>query len=317
MPDEGAGQEQTPGLQDAIREAVESDPAAVAVVTGQKPDGEAPAGETQQPVPPGESAPSTVDTQTPEASVESAEGQPKPPEKYWGTDLTGLSDEQKREVVSHFEQQDGYIRSLQEQLAKAPERQAPVVEEPTVVTDEDLLRAAGYNPEDIEVQQSAAFIVPLLRNQLQLEERVEMQEQWVQATEAKTQWNSAIDELEAEFGALPGDRVNVLQEALDKGYASPYETYFRLATPARQDVAAFVAELRQKQQREAGQRDASGGLRPSSSGSTETTIKEGMTLREAVKIAAKEAEKETKLSWVDAVKSRVTRGAQGPAQPGA
>lgn len=316
MADKAENQE---GLQAAIAEAVESsdyNPAgpADAQQQGESPESSA-ATEPAQPETQGESTPSTVATSEAPAPAE-REAQSDLPDVYWGTDLTGLSDEQKQAVIARFEQNESYIRTLQEQLNKEPERPArPEAPEPVEVTDDDLLRAAGYDPEDIEVQQSRSFIVPLLRNQLALEERVEAQERYVAETQAETYWNQELDALEATYGKLPGDRLNVLKRAVDERIASPHELYFRLSAPARREVGDFVSELRQKQQREAGQRDAGGQLRPTTAGATETGITKGMSLREATKVAAEEAAKETKLSWVDAVRGRVARGAQGPSAP--
>jgi hypothetical protein len=333
MPDEGSTTPANPdggygSLQAAIAEAVNSNPDAVGVVTGQTPEGEgqpappaepAPGTEPQPPVAPGESESSKAEPQTPPAPTEgelaekvSAYTQSDGRVVYWGTDLTDLPAEKQVAIIDHFEQQDSTIHKLQNDLKRPEEpartEPAPVPDE---VEDQDLLRAIGLDPEDPNVESLAPAIVPILRNQLQLEGTVEQMSQRSAAQEAETHWNKTLDELEGAHGKLPGDRLGVLKYAVDNSIASPYEAYFRLQAPVKREVEDFV----QAQRRAQGQKDAGGQVRPQASDADTPPIAKGMSLRDAVRAGMEVAEKRSGVKWVDAVRGRITRGAQGPGGP--
>lgn len=245
-------------------------------------------------------ASSTVDDST--GTGTAAEGETTTadvPDSYWGVDLSDIPVEKRAGVIAHFEQQDSTIRKLQERLSTPEEPAAPVqTEEVDEVSDEDLLRAAGYDPDDYEVQQNAKFVLPGLRSQLALEDQVAQLQTQVQGREAETAWNKELDGLEATYGKLPGDRVAVLQEAVKNGYATPFETYFRLSAGPRREVETAAAAAR----RDAGKREQAASPRPRSSGTEAPAIKPGTNLRDAVAEAMKGASKKTGLSWKRAVK---------------
>lgn len=230
-----------------------------------------------------------------EAEAE-VEDQPEPPDEYWGVSLEGVPAEKRAEIIAHFEQQDSTIHKLQTRLAQEPEAPAPVedVVELDDIPDEQLLMAAGYDPEDYEVQQMAKFILPGLRRELALEEKVEALVQKDTVREVQTMWNSQLDELESVHGKLPFDRVQVLRYAIDERIASPYEAYFKLSAGPRKEVSDVVAKAR----REAARKAESGGVKPrTASGDSPVIDPKSTSLRDAVAIAMKETEKETGLSF--------------------
>jgi len=252
-----------------------------------------------------EEASSTVEAPTTVAPAEGEEATADVPTEYWGVDLSDIPAERRAEILAHFEQQDSVIHKLQEKLSAPLEEHAPVVEEDDVeVSDEDLLRAAGYDPEDFETQRLAPFMLPLLRTQLATEEKLEQMYRNEQVRTVESQWNSQLDELESQYGKLPGNRLQVLKEAAEKGYATPYETYFRITAPVRKDVETAVSAAR----REALKREQEGTVRPRTGGeSTATKLEPGVSLREAVEKSMTAAQKSTGLSWREAVKGRFSR----------
>lgn len=220
----------------------------------------------------------------------------EPPTEYWGTPLDGIPPEQREAIIARFEQEESTIRKLQAELAAKDEGQPAVVEDDLPVsepTDQELLAAAGYDPEDFEVQQMAKFIVPSLRRELALEDQLSGLVAKQQVAETKSMWNGQLDELETRYGKLPGDRLGQLKYAVDHGLASPKELYFDLSMPIRQEVGDAVRQARV----EAAKRAESGGLKPTSSNAGADPVRPDMTLRESVAAAAKAAEKETGKSW--------------------
>lgn len=245
---------------------------------------------------------STVDaTNTDGEASGASDGTEEVPTVYWGQDLSDIPVERRKEIIAKFEQQDSTIQKLQEKLSTPEEPVAPAAAEDVDVedvSDEDLLRAAGYDPEDFEVQGNAKFLVPQLRNQLALEDTVAALQRQVQGREAETAWNTQLDELETQYGKLPGDRVAVLQEAVKQGYATPFEAYFRLSAGPRREVENAATAAR----REAAKRQEGASPRPRSGGVEPDPVKEGMSLRDSVAAAMKGASQKTGLSWKKAVR---------------
>jgi len=262
----------------------------------------------------GETDPSKVESQ--EAS-EPAEGDApftkeelataKATDSYWGTDLTGIPVERKAALIRHLSQQDGTIRQLQAKLAEPLEAPAPTDDVVEEATDEQLLAVLGLDPESVEGQERVA-LVTLARNQLALEDQVSQLTAGEKTRAAQTAWNGQLDELEATYGKLPGTREEVLRYAIREQAVTPADLYFKLTAPIKQEVGNVAAAAR----REAAKRVESGGtLRPRSSSAEAPGVTKGMSMRDAVKAAAMEAQKETGLSWKQAVKRVLTK------QPGA
>lgn len=254
--------------------------------------------------------PSTPESTTPEGEEPEGEPEGEPqaetPEEYWGIRLEGVSAEKRAEIIAGLEQRDSTIHKLQEQMTalrtKEAEAEAPVAEEPEEIDDATLLQAAGYDPEDYEVQQNAKFLVPQLRRQLELEEQVESLAQARQVETVEQQWNASLDQLETEFGKIPFEREDVLRYAIDQQIASPYEAYFRIAAPARKEVSDALGALRRDVQKQV----VTGGVKPQNrgGGGPSPALDPKMSLKDAVKAAAKDAQKETGLKWKDAARGR-------------
>jgi hypothetical protein len=254
----------------------------------------------------GKSAPAADDGNEPgrAESTEEAEGSTEPseaveiPSEYFGVSLDGIPEDKARAILAMADQQESYIHQLQARLATKPEEPtAPESQEPEEVTDEALLIAMGFDPSDEygETAQLAPHVLPLARTILDLEAKVDQLSMVETARSVETQWNKQLDELEQTYGKLPGDRIAVLKYAIDEGIASPFETYFRIAAPAKREVETAVTAAR----RVAAARAAAGGVKPrSSANATSTPIDPKTTsLRDAVKQAMAESERETGLSW--------------------
>jgi hypothetical protein len=226
------------------------------------------------------------------------------PDVYWGTSLKGLSAEQKRGVIKALEQRDSKIQQLQTKLAAGPpEPKAGDQDEPDVeITDDDILRAVGIDPEGdpFEVEQARKHTLPLAKQIIQLEETVGKIADTESLRETATAWNSELDRLEHEYGKLPGDRVQVLQYAANEGIANPEVLYLRLTAPTRQAVEAEIAKVRQTEAKKAAQ----GGVRPRSTATGAKSVDtEGLSLRDTVMAAAKAAQEETGKRWSDVLKN--------------
>lgn len=249
-----------------------------------------------------ESAPAADDGSIPgkdgdEANVENPEApvQGDIPATYFGVDLTGIPEEQARAIYESLQQQDTYIHKLQARLATEPEAPAPPApSDEEAITDEALLAALNFDPEDWETQQLAPKILPLARTVLELEAKVEQLATLETTRSVENQWNGQLNELEESYGKLPFDRVQVLRYAIEENIASPFEAYFRLSAPAKKEVEGAVAAARQQAAKAAVQ----GGVKPRSSSSTSSAIDpKNTSLRDAVKIAMAETEKETGLKF--------------------
>jgi len=239
----------------------------------------------------------------PDAGAESEAGAAStddPPTVYWGTSLEGLSAEQRTEVIAALEQRDSTIQKLQQKLAQEPPApEAPVDEKPVEITDEDILRALGIDPEGdtFEVEHAKRNTVPLARQLMALEEQVERITETEQVRETATAWNSELDRLEAEYGKLPGDRVKVLQYAASESIISPEVLYFRLTAPGRKAVEEQVAKVKAK-------KAEGGGLRPRSNAAGEKVFEAAESLRDTVKKAALAAQEETGKRWSDVLRQQ-------------
>lgn len=285
--------EQVPGIREAITEAV-SQSDFVAELEGE-------ADELEGEITPetelasGETPPGTGDgSEGTEEASEAQEGTDEPPMVYWGTSLEGLSAEQRKEVIAALEQRDSTIQKLQQKLAEEPPAPEATEEEsdPVDITDEDILRALGIDPEGdaFEVEQAKRHTLPLARQIMALEETVERIAESETVRETASVWNSELDRLEAEYGKLPGDRLNVLQYAAKENIANPEVLYFRLTAPARKAVDDQVARVRAK-------KAEGGGLRPRSTIAGKQEFEPAETLRDTVKKAALEAQRETGKKW--------------------
>lgn len=220
---------------------------------------------------------------------------------YWGTSLEGLSVDQKKAIVAAIDQREGVIHELQKRLAEEPKAKEPQEAEPEPeLTDEAILEVLGVDlTDEFAVAEAKKHSLPLAKQLMQLEAQVEKLAENEQSREVVSYWNGNLDRLEAEYGALPGDRVQVLQYAAAEGISDPEVLYFRLTAPARKEVEGEVAKIRQEAMRKAAQ----GGLRPSTSTANRQVLDtKDKSLREVVKEAALQAQRESGHKWSDVLR---------------
>lgn len=230
----------------------------------------------------------------------------KETDSYWGTDLTGVPVERKAALIRHLSQQDSTISKLQAKLAEPLE--VPTVDDTPApeVTDAQILAVYGIDPEAFDVPDAIkGAIVQQGRNQLALEDQVASLTTREAGREFQAAWNTELDTLESTYGELPGTREEVLRYALREEVVTPADLYFKLTAPVKREVESLAAKAR----RDAAKRVESGGLKPRSSSAEPAAVQPGMSMREAVKAAAMEAQKETGHSWKTAVKRVLTNQA--------
>lgn len=250
---------------------------------------EAEAAEDDQTTPPAEGAQPTVvaDTEapTPEAQAEaSAEGTgDEPPAAYFGEDLSGFDASQRAEIISMLEKRDDFIGKLLREKAEAPGDE-PVVEAqpaPEPVTDEQLLAQLGLDVENNPFDESTAKVaLPLMRALQQQQDLVTalVEQQELQALE--TQWTTALDTLEGEYGELPIDRVAVLEYAAERGIQDPAAAYWTIAGPAKKQLIDAVRSQQARPKPPA-------TTRPKGTGQQTSAPLEAKTVKDAVAEAAR------------------------------
>jgi len=257
-----------------------------------------------------EETPSTDDDQLKAAAEAAAKAKAeadstaeKLPEEYFGTSLEGLSDEQREAVIAALSQRDSYIQQLQQKLVEEPPALEEKPPEPEVeITDDDILRAIGLDPEQgdqLELEYARKFTLPIAKQVMALEETVQKITETENVRDISTFWNGTLDRLEGEFGKLPGDRVQVLQYAAREKISDPEVLYFRLTVPTRKAIDTEVSKVRQ----DAAKRAAQGGLRPRSTevGGKVLDTKD-KDLRQIVREAALQAQEESGFKWKDVLK---------------
>lgn len=253
-------------------------------------------------------APGESQTQTAEGPVEPvASTEPteavEPPTEFWGVDLSDIPAEARAAILSKLEQQEGTIHKLQARLAEERTPEPVVAQEEEELSDEDILAGLGIDPEDYSVTAAQKdAMLRMARATMALEERVEQMYNTEQVRQVQTAWNNELDALEAKHGKLPGNRVQVLQYAVEEGITDPAGLYFRLTAEPRQEIDKAVAEAR----RQALQTEARGGVAPRSTNAGTTIDLKGLSMKDAITAAAKAAEKESGLKWKDSIKRVVT-----------
>jgi hypothetical protein len=250
-------------------------------------------------------SPSTAEAPQLEDSDEAeAETPADVPDSYWGVDLTGIPVEKRAAIIEHLSQQDGTIRKLQAKLSEPLEAaDAPAVEDTPEVTDAQLLEFYGVDPDAFDVSDAMkSALIKQGRNQLALEDQVARLSNLETGRSVESKWNRELDELEATYGNLPGSREEVLRFALREEVLTPADLYFKLTAPVKREVESLAAKAR----REAGKREQSAGVKPRNSSAEPAPVQPGMSMRDAVKAAAMDAQKETGLSWKTALKRHLT-----------
>ena len=215
-----------------------------------------------------------------------AAGTPEPPKSYFEVDLSGLPAEERTKLIDALKERDDEIGKLLR--GKAEGETAPVVEEPEPpkpMTDEDILRELGLDPENTFDETAIKIGVPLVRALQGLTQKVDAMSQDRELEQLDSYWNDTLDKLEKDNGKLEVDRIAVLEFAGNNGIVRPEDAYWRIAGPARRQVEAAMAEA-QKRIGAAGQpkptKQEVSSTRPKASGATEEVPTTAKTVRDAV-----------------------------------
>jgi hypothetical protein len=278
----------TPSLGAAVEGAFEE------AYEGTAEEAEAPA--TPEPTPeatdgaqaePASETPSDTGSENPpEASGEVTDGDV---ERYFEVDLSGLPAEERQAIVAALKARDDQIGKLLRGETgtgtggeATPEGEAP--EPPQPMSDEDIIRGLGLDPDNPFDENAAKVALPLVRTLQDMKATVD---QLVEARELEALdrvWTSELDRLERDNGALPIDRTAVLEFAAANQLYSPEDAYWRIAGPARAQVETLAREARErlpKPETPAPVRKPS-AQRPTAGGGTEEVPTQAVRLKDAV-----------------------------------
>jgi hypothetical protein len=294
-----------------VAAGAEEQPGPLAPLPGQEP---APTAEPEAEGPPDAEAqpePAKPTEEQPEPAPKEPLREEDVPTEYMGVDLSGLPAETRQEIIGRFTGKDRYIDTLHERMAerRKADGEAPAeqpIEEPAPVSDEDLVRAFGLDPEDPMFEATKDTMLPMMRRIVDMSTTVEQVAQRQLLADTVEQWNADIDSLADEFGALPEDvsHDDVLDFAVRNSITSPAEAYIRVVGSARQEVQTAAAEAKKAAQEvlTAKKREAT-TTRPRTTADVADKPRKGLKVRDAVAQAAREAESELGVSWAEAVRA--------------
>lgn len=259
--------------------------------------------ETQEEVPAAEESEDNSDSQHLEAEAESEETGEEVPTEWMGHDLSHIEDEAARKSVIDILKQGNrdVERRLQEiatwrkeQEAKPRQRQQEPEEE-TEVSPTDVARELGIDTNHPFYEDLKGFLEPLVGEIAKVRSENQSLRTEVQNQTFEQQYVSTYDSLEKEYGALPYERADVFQLAVDEGIDDPTSLYWRLAGPLQHTAAtAFNKKPESPATKDLKRRLTTPKPRSSANGTTQVPAKKGMSLQEALD-AAKESTGESVL----------------------
>lgn len=271
-----------------LDEAVASALGEVTSAQAESEDEEGTAEEVEAPESEEEAAPESQEV----ASEVESEGEEEeaPPTHLFGVDLSALPDEARREFIHEWQEQNKTISKLQREkaeLAKAtPPEPEPPAEEAPPLTDEALAQALGIDLENTLDEAAAKAAISLARGFIELRQEVEGLVSSNTVADTKRVWESKLDELEAQYGQLPVDRIEVLEWAADNGVSDPTAAYWAQAGPIRFSVMEALDKKMQDVRKSS--KKAATTPRPKASVEVEEKLK-ATTAKEAAGEAARAA----------------------------
>lgn len=235
-------------------------------------------------------------TETPAGAP--ATGTVDAPERYFEVDLSGLPAEERVKVVDALKERDDEIGKLLRGKAKdepaapaAPAAPAEEVQPPAQVSDEDIVKHLGLDPENPFDETAAKVGVPLVRELLSLRGVVEQLAEDRQADQHLQTWHNTLDTLEKLHGELPLDRTAFIEFAAENNLQDPESAFWRVMGPARRQVEEAVKAAEERIRAAGGPAAAApsaaavSSTRPRTTGATEEAPVEGQNIRDAVKDA--------------------------------
>ena len=249
----------------------------------------------------GEATPNT-DGETPTSQEVGSEVVTDAPQTLFGLDLSVLPDDESRATfVREFEETNKTIGKLQREKAEAvaaaeAARQAtPVAPEPVVdvsqITDQQIAQAIGIDLENSMDPERDQREVSLTRTLLEQEDRLAKMEAGYQSSSQAAIWNSSLDTLVDQYGALPEDttKADVLSWAGEQGITSPEAAYWAAVGPIRASAASAL-EKRLGELKTSGKKGAS-TPRPKGSAPVDENKLVSTNVRDGVKEAFEKARK--------------------------
>lgn len=229
------------------------------------------------------------------------------PLEYYGIELVGTAEE-RQATIDALSGRDKHIQQLLREKAegKKVETTEPPAEAnddtaPAVVaeaSDEEILEALGLNPQDEDMTDPRIqAIIGLGKFSLSLKSEVESMQQTSAVRETEVLWETSLTALEAQYGALPTGITHdeVIAEAAKNSIAEPVDAYWRIMGPARAEVLAAV-KARRDTATEALKR-GQGAAKPRSSAKTEPAGLKATNVKDAVKEAMLNLQKEKGLDF--------------------
>ena len=178
----------------------------------------------------------------------------KVPDSYMGLNLSDIDPDQRAEIIRFVEEQNKFITRLQQNQPTEPAPNEPKVVDDAppagdpgefqMPADAEIIAAMGLSPDDPEFESQVKVALPLAKVMLQQNDTLERLMGTLEADKSQTAWNTTMDGLEKEFGALGIDRGRVRAYAQENGIEDPTAAYWTIAGPVRQQVAAKAQEAR-------------------------------------------------------------------------
>lgn len=162
------------------------------------------------------------------------------PAEEWAVVYAGLKerDEQIQKLMRGKQGTDG------ETPPEVNEPEEVPVEQPTAMSDEDILAALGLESDNPFDETAAKVAIPLVKALQVLEGQVNGLVEERELAALSQHWETSLDKLEAEHGELPVARLDVLEFAAREGIFDPDDAYWRVAGPANRQADRLLAEAR-------------------------------------------------------------------------
>lgn len=222
-----------------------------------------------------------VETEAPKGTVEALS-------EYFGLDLSGIPVEQSSSIVEELKKRDDFIgKLLRKESDSEANTETPDEEKPPELTDEDILKALGLDPENNPFDEQVARVtVPLVRKQVAQDAALAALIENQELMEIDKTWRSALSAMEKEFGSLPKeiDADSVMEFAAKENIANPMDAYWRIVGPGRALLSAAMKGVTEKELTDAKKQSAT--TRPNSSSAENEAPLESKTVKGATREAA-------------------------------
>jgi hypothetical protein len=172
------------------------------------------------------------------------------PESYFGFDLSPYEPEERKAILAAFKERDREIQQAKREAAEAREAAAEAAEpefspfDPSVISDEQIAEALGFDPDDPYFEVKAQATIPLAREILDLRNEVQSLAQNYTGDKTSAMWATEVRKLEQVYGELPpGMGVeDVVGVADEFGISDPEAAFLKATAQRRLAFAETVAD---------------------------------------------------------------------------